>query len=113
MGEGEDSQTVRCVKLTLASGGAFDVYRAKEVDPRLPVWSVRGFEVAENAPDVERRGLVMGTKDGRAMLTSGGRLDAQSAARSEMVTHASADNRNVKDLSDVIAKAIRKLMTAE
>lgn len=113
VGEEEPPQRVRCVQLTLASGGVFDVYRATEVNPSLPVWSVRGFEVAEDAPDVERRGLVMGTKDGRAMLTGGGRLDAQSAARSEMVTQSSVSSREVKDLSEVIAAAIKTLMDAE
>lgn len=99
----EEAKVVPCVRLRLEDGGAFDVYKAEEKPRHVTLWEVRGFQVAAGESDsVERKAVIMGTKDGRAFLNTG---DAM-----VVVTEHEAATRPLSDLSEVIAAAVRRLL---
>lgn len=102
-----------CVQVTLHTGASFDIYKARLVREAMPVWSVRGFYTP--APDTElaldaseRRALVLGTQDGRA-LVSAPPAGVDSAFPSEVVVGSEKSSRSLGDLAAVIASAVRAM----
>ncbi len=101
-----DARSVTCVGLRLADGTRVDVFKAELANASLPVWRVQGL-VGEGPTVVERRGLVLGTRDGRAILakgmpTAGGGLEGESVMAVESVV------RPLRDLGEVIAQAVER-----
>jgi hypothetical protein len=104
----EDDGAVPVVSLRLDSGNQLDVFRAEQVRERPIAWKVRGFSSDEAGPK-ERRAVLLGTTDGRAMLMSEAAQTSEDApGGGGVVVGASAERRPLGDLADVIANAIRR-----
>ena len=112
----ESLERLPCIQVTLHTGAIFDIYKARLVRETMPVWSVRGFYAAapvdggetdlSNAS--ERRALVLGTQDGRA-LVSAPPAGVDSAFPSEVVVASEKTSRSLGDLAAVIASAVRAM----
>ncbi len=103
-----DANVLPCVRALLPNGAQFEIYKADRMPAAVPVWKVRGFyQTSPVAAATERRGLILRTQDGRAVVTgSGGIVQAQSLA-GDVVQAAESCERKVSELADVIAAAIR------
>jgi hypothetical protein len=102
-----EERALPCVRLATSTGAEFDVYRAERIERHVVVWKVRGFYRDADGETTEQRAVVMGTRDGRAMLTH----PASDPPRpSEMIVDAEQTLRNLADLADVIAAAVRRLV---
>ena len=101
----ENAKRLRCVRLSLPDAGSFDVYKAEQAPGPITLWRVRGFLVAFDGQTQERHGVILGTKDGRALVNFDGPL--LPVARFLPTT------RSLTDLSYVIAAAVRRVLDQE
>ena len=112
----ETLERLPCVQVTLHTGAFFDIYKARLVREAMPVWSVRGFYTPAPESDLgldasERRALVLGTQDGRA-LVSAPPAGVDSVFESEVVVGSKKTSRSLDDLAAVIASAVRAMFEA-
>ncbi|MCH9685966.1 MAG: hypothetical protein K0V04_31315 [Deltaproteobacteria bacterium] len=101
-----DAPSVTCVGLRLEDGTRVDVFKAELANAALPVWRVQGL-VGEGPGVVERRGLVLGTRDGRAILAAG-MPSLDRGLEGEPVVAVESVVRPLRDLSEVIAQAVER-----
>lgn len=104
----QDRTVLPCVRLQLADGGSFDVYRADATEGPVTMWRVRGFSEGGGGAAQESVAVILGTKDGRAILKRTG-----ADAGMTPVSGYEETTRSLGDLSQVIAAAVRRLMNAE
>ncbi len=106
-GSAEDEKVLHCVRLQLVDGATFDVYKAEEAPGAVTLWRVRGFFEPEGGGEVaERKGVILGTQDGRAIA----RMSTPDGDTMTPVTAHEPTTRALSDLSDVIAAAVQSLM---
>lgn len=98
--------TVPTVRVTVDSGAVLEVFRAERVEAPMPAWRVRGFAGGTTV----RLAVILGTRDGRAMVTERVSDDADEALVGGLVVSAQAGQRAMIDLSEAIASAVRALM---
>ncbi len=105
--ERDGASVVECVALTLHDGSRPEVFKAELANEALPIWRIRAMQ-GHGAELAERRGLLLGTRDGRAILTTsltpaaGGELDGAP------IMAVSRTERPLSDLSELIARAVRR-----
>lgn len=122
------------VRVTVDSGAMLEVFRAEPVEAAIVAWRVRGFTGAPSSPrarsgtdDVEwvsssvvrpsgsassavRLAVILGTRDGRAMVTERVSGDSEEALVGGLVVSVEPGERSLVDLSEAIATAVRALM---
>lgn len=108
------------VRVTLDSGAMLEVFRAEPVEAAIAAWRVRGFTgpaapVATHRPPRAasapvRLAVILGTRDGRAMVTERVSGDSEEALVGGLVVSAEPGERALVDLSEAIAAAVRALM---
>ncbi len=102
----EVEATVPVVRLVLADGRSLDVFRATRVRERPVAWRVRGF-VGDIRPQ-EFVAVLLGTQDGRALVTAAPGAAADAFASAQLVVQASAATRRLADLAEVVAARVRE-----
>ncbi len=124
--------SIPTVRVTLDSGAMLEVFRAEPVEASIAAWRVRGFtggsslaaragsapggeasSVAHGSgrrPSVVRLAVILGTRDGRAMVTERVSGESEEAVVGGLVVSAEPGERALVDLSDAIADAVRALM---
>ena len=80
---------------------------AERVEAAMEAWRVRGF--TDDGAST-RLAVILGTRDGRAMVTERVSNDRELAVVGGMVVEASSNTRALSDLSEAIANAVRRLM---
>lgn len=117
--------SIPTVRVTLDSGAMLEVFRAEPVEAAISAWRVRGFTGA--SPSVSsvvdrtrvpssasssavRLAVILGTRDGRAMVTERVSGDSEEALVGGLVVSAEPGERSLVDLSEAIAAAVRALM---
>ncbi|MBL4687943.1 MAG: hypothetical protein JKY37_25355 [Nannocystaceae bacterium] len=100
-----DDDKVHCERLHLADGALLDVHKAERAEGAVTMWRVRGFYEAEGADAVDRQAVILGTKDGRAIVRF-----SQGPGGMEPVQSHQPHARPLSALSAVLASAVRKLM---
>lgn len=100
-------ETLHCVEIALESGEALHVYKAEPVPAALVVYRIRAFAAVDVGPRPERRALLLGTQDGRAILAIGD--DLMTADRQEVVS-AGPSELPMSDLQRVMGDAIRRFV---
>ena len=117
--------SIPTVRVTLDSGAMLEVFRAEPVEAAIAAWRVRGFTGA--SPSVSsvvdrtrvpssasssavRLAVILGTRDGRAMVTERVSGDSEEALVGGLVVSAEPGERSLVDLSEAIAAAVRALM---
>ena len=98
----EDAKELRCVRLSLPDDASFDVYKAEQAQGPITLWRVRGFFSDAGADGEERSCVILGTKDGRALVNFTGPL--------LLVSGFEPTTRSLGDLSEVIAAAVRRFL---
>lgn len=101
----EVESNVPVVRLVLADGRALDVLRATRVRERPVAWRIRGF-VGDIRP-TEFVAVLLGTQDGRALVTAAPGDTAEVLASAQLVVQASAATRRLADLAEVVAARVR------
>ncbi|MBX7077825.1 MAG: hypothetical protein K1X88_01480 [Nannocystaceae bacterium] len=101
----EVESNVPVVRLVLADGRALDVFRATRVRERPVAWRIRGF-VGDIRP-TEFVAVLLGTQDGRALVTAAPGDTAEVLASAQLVVQASAATRRLADLAEVVAARVR------
>jgi hypothetical protein len=107
-----DERHLPCVRVDTSEGGQLDIYRAEQIPRAMPVWRVRGFYRDAAGVAVEQRAVLMGTQDGRAMLVHPPAAEGEAVRPSELVVAAQMTQRDIGDLADVIAAAVRRLVAS-
>ncbi len=113
--------SIPTVRVTLDSGAMLEVFRAEPVEAAIAAWRVRGFTggtpiVASHRPSIPRSAttvrlaVILGTRDGRAMVTERVSGSADEALVGGLVVSAEPGERSLIDLSEAIAAAVRALM---
>lgn len=97
---------VPTVRVTVDSGAVLEVFRAELVEAPMPAWRVRGFTGGATV----RLAVILGTRDGRAMVTERVSDDAEEALVGGLVVDAEPGQRALIELSEAIASAVRSLM---
>lgn len=100
--------TLPVVRIRLDGGTVFEVFRADPVEAAMVAWRVRGFCEGEGASD--RLAVILGTLDGRAMVTERVSGESDQPAVAGLVVGVEPGERSLADLSTVIAEAIRAQM---
>lgn len=103
----EAQPTVPTVRVVVDSGAVLEVFRAERVEAAMEAWRVRGFT---DDGCTTRLAVILGTRDGRAMVTERVSNEHDLAVVGGMVVEASANKRSLNDLSQAIADAVRELM---
>lgn len=98
---------VPTVRVVVDSGAVLEVFRAERVEAAMEAWRVRGFT---DDGSTTRLAVILGTRDGRAMVTERVSNDEDLAVIGGMVVEASVNTRSLSDLSQAIADAVRGLM---
>lgn len=117
------------VRVTLDSGSVLEVFRAEPVEAAIAAWRVRGFATSTVAPPradaattrepvhappaskaAVRLAVILGTRDGRAMVTERVSDETEEAVVGGLVVSAEPSERALIDLSEAIATAVRSLM---
>jgi hypothetical protein len=93
--------SIPTVRVTVDSGAMLEVFRAEPVEAAMAAWRVRGF----TGGTAVRLAVILGTRDGRAMVTE--RVSDESE---EAVVGGLVGERALVDLSEAIARAVRALM---
>lgn len=109
------------VRVTLDSGAMLEVFRAEPVEATIAAWRVRGF--TSGAPSMGHRpaapsaaaaavrlAVILGTRDGRAMVTERVSGESEEALVGGLVVKAEPGERALVELSEAIAAAVRALM---
>lgn len=95
---------VPTVKVVVEGGATLEVFRAERIAAKVVAWRVRCF-----ADQGVRVAAILGTHDGRATLTTAaGPADAPSGGG--LIIDVTPAERDIADLSEAIATAIRALM---
>lgn len=104
--------SIPTVRVTLDSGAMLEVFRAEPVEASIAAWRVRGFTGASSAIDRSpvRLAVILGTRDGRAMVTERVSDETEEALVGGLVVSAEPGERALIDLSEAIAAAVRALM---
>jgi hypothetical protein len=123
--------SIPTVRVTLDSGAMLEVFRAEPVEAAIAAWRVRGFTGAPPSPRVRavtewasssvprpsgsasssvRLAVILGTRDGRAMVTERVSGDSEEALVGGLVVSVEPGERSLVDLSEAIATAVRALM---
>lgn len=116
--------TIPTVRVTLDSGAMLEVFRAEPVEASIAAWRVRGFtgpsagassvvdrtRVPSPKSSAVRLAVILGTRDGRAMVTERVSGDSEEALVGGLVVSAEPGERALVDLSEAIAAAVRALM---
>ena len=118
--------SIPTVRVTLDSGAMLEVFRAEPVEASIAAWRVRGFTgpssgasslVARtrvpspsSTSSSVRLAVILGTRDGRAMVTERVSGDSEEALVGGLVVSAEPGERALVDLSEAIAAAVRALM---
>ena len=109
----QDASSLRCVRLGFEDGSIFDVYKAQRRPGPVNLWSVRGFHGVRDDEPAERKALVLGTRDDRAIVTWAGPVaNAAGMMNGATVVSAEPNIRSLDDLSRVMAKAVQRLLGA-
>jgi len=98
---------VPTVRVVVNSGAVLEVFRAERVEATMEAWRVRGFT---DDGSTTRLAVILGTQDGRAMVTERVSNDEDLAVVGGMVVEAESNTRSLSDLSEAIANAVRELM---
>lgn len=119
------------VRVTLDSGAMLEVFRAEPVEASIAAWRVRGFTgappsararsmpagadepsspVARPPGSPVRLAVILGTRDGRAMVTERVSGESEEALVGGLVVSVEPGERALVDLSEAIATAVRALM---
>lgn len=98
--------TVPTVRVTVDSGAVLEVFRAEPVEAAMAAWRVRGF----TGGTAVRLAVILGTRDGRAMVTERVSDESEEAVVGGLVVSAEPGERALVDLSEAIARAVRALM---
>jgi hypothetical protein len=106
------------VRVTLDSGAMLEVFRAEPVEASIAAWRVRGFtggssgvaRVPSTTSSAVRLAVILGTRDGRAMVTERVSDESEEAVVGGLVVSAEPGERALVDLSEAIATAVRALM---
>ncbi len=101
---------VPTVRVVVNSGAVLEVFRAERVEAAMEAWRVRGFT---DDGATTRLAVILGTQDGRAMVTERVSTDDDLAVVGGMVVEAESNTRSLDDLSEAIANAVRDLMGAK
>jgi hypothetical protein len=102
-----EQPTVPTVRVVVDSGAVLEVFRAERVEATMVAWRVRGF--AEHGKTT-RLAVILGTQDGRAMVTERVSSNGEPAVVGGMVVKSAPATRALSELSEAIAQAIRRLM---
>lgn len=105
--------SIPTVRVTLDSGAMLEVFRAEPVEAAIAAWRVRGFTGASSVvakSSAVRLAVILGTRDGRAMVTERVSGDSEEALVGGLVVSAEPGERALVDLSEAIAAAVRALM---
>lgn len=108
--------SIPTVRITLDSGSVLEVFRAEPVEASIAAWRVRGFTgnaisaVPRPPKPGVRLAVILGTKDGRAMVTERVSDETEEAMVGGLVVSAERGERALIDLSEAIAAAVRALM---
>ncbi|MCX4241241.1 hypothetical protein [Paraliomyxa miuraensis] len=114
--------SIPTVRVTLDSGSVLEVFRAEPVESTIAAWRVRGFTgpaAIKHAFDpgrtpstskAVRLAVILGTRDGRAMVTERVSDESEEALVGGLVVDAEPSTRALIDLSEAIAAAVRALM---
>jgi hypothetical protein len=111
--------SIPTVRVTLDSGAMLEVFRAEPVEASIAAWRVRGFTGGSATEAVEssrasrsavRLAVILGTRDGRAMVTERVSGESEEALVGGLVVSAEPGERALVDLSEAIAAAVRALM---
>lgn len=104
-----EGRTVPTVRVCVDGGAVFEVFRADRVPAAVVAWRVRAF-----TEDGVRVAAILGTADGRATLTTAsGQGGSDAPPVGGLVLDASPGERDISDLSEAIAAAVRALMGPE
>ena len=98
---------VPTVRVVVDSGAVLEVFRAEKVEATMEAWRVRGFT---DDGSTTRLAVILGTRDGRAMVTERVSNEHELAVVGGMVVEAEVNTRSLSDLSAAIADAVRELM---
>jgi hypothetical protein len=98
--------TIPTVRVTVDSGAMLEVFRADPVEAAMAAWRVRGF----TGGTAVRLAVILGTRDGRAMVTERVSDESEEAVVGGLVVSAEPGQRALVDLSEAIARAVRALM---
>jgi hypothetical protein len=101
-----EGSRIPTVRVTIEGGAVLEVFRAERVPAAAVAWRVRGF-----TDDGVRLAAILGTNDGRAMVTTATSGDAEASPIGGMVIDAAPSDRDIAELSEAIANAIRGLMS--
>ena len=105
-----ETGSLPCVRLSTGGGDGLDIYRAERIPRAMMVWKVRGLARATGDTASEQRAVLMGTQDGRAMLVFPADSEAGGPRPSEIVVGAQLVERDLADLAEIIAAAVRRLI---
>lgn len=102
---GEIDREVPVVRIGVADGRTLDVFRADKLREHPIVWRTRGF--AGDIRPAEFVALLLGTTDGRAIVTAGPGDAAAATMSGQAVVAASRSSRRLTDLAEIIARRVR------
>lgn len=113
--------SIPTVRVTLDSGAMLEVFRAEPVEATIAAWRVRGFTggtplvpssraSTPRSATAVRLAVILGTRDGRAMVTERVSGTAEEAVVGGLVVSAEPGERSLVDLSEAIAAAVRAFM---
>ncbi|MCA9649276.1 MAG: hypothetical protein H6712_11005 [Myxococcales bacterium] len=102
-----DEPTIPTVRVALEGGAVLEVFRAEPVEASMIAWRVRGFT---NGSSV-RLAVILGTTDGRAMVTERVDTEDDHAVVGGLVADVEPSRRSIDDLSAAIAEAVRARMS--
>jgi hypothetical protein len=101
-----EGSRIPTVRVTIEGGAVLEVFRAQRVPAAAIAWRVRGF-----TDEGVRLAAILGTNDGRAMVrTTVSATDTATSVLGGMVIEAAPGDRDIAELSEAIANAIRALM---
>lgn len=101
----EIDRDVPVVRLDIEDGRTLDVFRAEQVRELPIVWRTRGF--AGDIRPAEFVALLLGTTDGRAIVTAGPGDMTSATMNGQAVVRATRTSRRLADLADLIARRVR------
>jgi hypothetical protein len=101
----EIDRDVPVVRLEIEDGRALDVFKADRVREHPIVWRTRGF--AGDIRPAEFVALLLGTTDGRAIVTAGPGDATAATMNGQAVVRATRSTRRLADLADLIARRVR------
>jgi len=101
----EIDRDVPVVRLDIEDGRTLDVFRAEQVRELPIVWRTRGF--AGDIRPAEFVVLLLGTTDGRAIVTAGPGDMTSATMNGQAVVRATRTSRRLADLADLIARRVR------